>query len=597
MATQLSRELLRLFAQGELSGVQVQKLAKAAWDDGWGRTDRLAERLMQAGSCGTWTGHIAKQIIQAAEQVGMVCNSSSPYHVKLPDDAMGSVYLPHELFSDMVKDTNLEQWCLTPEQLQATRGLGPLLQRWASHRDVQFAGDLGSVAILGLHSDAVAYTASQRAGGQRGILVASLNVVSGRTVEHRAARQPLFVISKGRLCSCGCGGFCTIQVFMRVFAWSMRAMLAGRAPDCRHDGSPWSAWDRMQRMTPGEVVPTAALLQVRGDWEGLCTCFRLRSFKSDNFCWMCQATQITTGELDYRNFRHDAPHRGTLVSHEQYMMSCAADNVEPSHLFKCPGTLLEHLTVDSMHSGDLGCFQDALGSLFWLHITNKSWFRSSKVGLASLNDDLKAYYSANHDQGLSSIYPLVMSQVTAKVPGYPCLKSKAAQCRHLADFGLSLAQRHRYGGLGRGAFRFRESSRMYANTDEHLDLLERLFQGLVQYHRACSAVPFPEDQCRQGMYDFLGALSGLNRLWRHGLPADHSEKGLPFHLRPKGHGLQHLVADKLFLFGSPSAFWCYRDEDYIGAVKRIAQASKHPWTIEKRVMEKLRILTKLSVRL
>jgi hypothetical protein len=214
-----------------------------------------------------------------------------------------------------------------------------------------------------------------------------------------------------------------------------------------------------------------------------------------------------------------------------------------------------------------------------------------------LNEDLKAYYTANNDQGLSSIYPLVMSQITSEKPGYPCLKSKAAQCRHLAQFGLLLAQRHRYGGGGQGPFKFRLSSRMNAQTDQHLDLLERMFQGLVKYHRSCSEEPFPEDECRQGMYDFLEALSGLNRLWREGLPADHSEKGLPFHLRPKAHGLQHLVSDKLFLFGSPAAFWCYRDEDYIGAVKRIAQNSKHPWTIEKRVMEKLRILTKLSVRL
>jgi hypothetical protein len=348
-------------------------------------------------------------------------------------------------------------------------------------------------------------------------------------------------------------------------------------------------------MTSTEVIPKAGLLQIRGDWEGLCSSFRLRSYKSDAFCWVCDTTQQTRGELDYRNFQPDAPHRRTLISHEQYMMSCAADQVDPSYLFKCPGTVLDHLCVDSMHSGDLGCFQDALGSLFWLHITNKDWFRSKKLGLQSLNADLKAYYSANHDQGLSSIYPLVMSQILTKTPGYPHLKSKAAQCRHLARFGLLLVQKHRYGGGGYGAFQFGERSRMHGKTDQQLDLQDRMFQGMVQYHQSCSAVPFPEDQCRQGMYDFLGALGGLSRLWREGLPDGHSEQGLPFPLRPKAHGLQHLVSDKLLLFGSPSAFWCYRDEDYIGSVKRISHKSKHPFTIEKRIMDKLRILTKLNV--
>ena len=58
--------------------------------------------------------------------------------------------------------------------------------------------------------------------------------------------------------------------------------------------------------------------------------------------------------------------------------------------------------------------------------------------------------------------------------------------------------------------------------------------------------------------------------------------------------LQHLVEDKLPLWGSPANFWCYRDEDYIGSVKSIAAKTKHPWTFETRVMEKLRILTKLD---
>ena len=42
----------------------------------------------------------------------------------------------------------------------------------------------------------------------------------------------------------------------------------------------------------------------------------------------------------------------------------------------------------------------------------------------------------------------------------------------------------------------------------------------------------------------------------------------------------------------PSAFWCYRDEDYIGAVKGIAAKTKHPFTIETRILEKLMTYTK-----
>ena len=56
----------------------------------------------------------------------------------------------------------------------------------------------------------------------------------------------------------------------------------------------------------------------------------------------------------------------------------------------------------------------------------------------------------------------------------------------------------------------------------------------------------------------------------------------------------HLVEEKILLFGNPASFWCYRDEDFIGVIKRTAGKSKHAWTLEKRVMEKLRITTGLQ---
>ena len=114
-------------------------------------------------------------------------------------------------------------------------------------------------------------------------------------------------------------------------------------------------------------------------------CFRLRSVSSENFCWMCNATQRIQGELDYHQFRPDAPHRQTLISHGDYLEACARERSEPSHLMRCPGLLLDRLTVDSMHAGDLGTFQDAVGSLFWLEITHRPLYRNRAGGLAALN--------------------------------------------------------------------------------------------------------------------------------------------------------------------------------------------------------------------
>ena len=99
-----------------------------------------------------------------------------------------------------------------------------------------------------------------------------------------------------------------------------------------------------------------------------------------------------------------------------------------------------------MHSGDLGSFQDACGSLLEAEVTNKAWFKSNKVGLAALNAELDAYFRANPQ--LSAIKNMVWSQISPKP--YPLLRAKAAQVRHVASFCLALAYKHRDGVDGPG---------------------------------------------------------------------------------------------------------------------------------------------------
>ena len=97
---------------------------------------------------------------------------------------------------------------------------------------------------------------------------------------------------------------------------------------------------------------------------------------------------------------------------------------------------------------------------------------------------------------------------------------------------------------------------------------------------------FVVDDCRNAMYRYLQALSALNSMWRDGVQF---KAKLPWHLRQKAHACQHLVEEKIQQFGSPSSFWCYRDEDFIGTVKNIAHKTKHPATLKLRCVQKLRI--------
>ena len=103
------------------------------------------------------------------------------------------------------------------------------------------------------------------------------------------------------------------------------------------------------------------------------------------------------------------------------MASCMAEGQQPSHIFASPGFELHHVAVDVMHSGDLGCFQDAIGGLLHLERTNKQWFRNKKVGLAHLNRELALYYAAN--PGKSKVTPLVWTQLLSNDPAFPTLKA------------------------------------------------------------------------------------------------------------------------------------------------------------------------------
>ena len=100
---------------------------------------------------------------------------------------------------------------------------------------------------------------------------------------------------------------------------------------------------------------------------------------------------------------------------------------------------MECVAPDSMHAGDLGIFQDAVGSILFLEIANKAWHRSFAAGLVWLNGQLREYYRAH--PGLSQLQ-LTYGMLRPRDTAYPTLRCKAAACRHLVDFALTLAQKH-----------------------------------------------------------------------------------------------------------------------------------------------------------
>jgi hypothetical protein len=484
----LSRELLGLFGHGHLSGAQVHAVASAAWRDGWGRGDTLAKKLAKPHVEDRATNAV-RDIVRAAKEAGIGSTAAQPYYVSLPwNKGELGILLPHETFAGMVRegDGDARQWCLGEEDRGSP--LWTLRESWCAHPEVDIQGEaVRDVALLGIHADGVSYGSSIRAGDTKKVIVCCINVLSAQGDQRRLRRQPVFVLQSSRLCGCGCSGFHTYQRLFDAVSWSFRCLAEGVAPSMRHDTQPWTEHDAKVRMPGGSNLPLAGLVQVRGDWEWLAMCFRLRWYTAETFCWMCGASSKEDDPEYFGVFEPDATHRQGLLSHEDYLRACSAERMQPSMIFKSPGMSLDYLIVDSMHAGDLGCFADAAGGLMWAEVTCKSWHRNQLQGLLHLNSELKQYYTANKVLGLSSLYPLSLSQLKGE-GGRPVLKAKAAQCRHLAEFCLQLAVKHKTGTAHRPPFSFR-GERLHGREDEHLDLMIEMFQGLVRYHRRARVTP------------------------------------------------------------------------------------------------------------
>ena len=173
-----------------------------------------------------------------------------------------------------------------------------------------------------------------------------------------------------------------------------------------------------------------------------------------------------------------------------------------STLFAAPGVRLEHIAVDSMHAGDLGVFQDFVGSVIDLEL--RHYHANMADGLRNLNDQLDAYYRA--DPSLSKASPLSSSQLTDSDGKYPTLKSKAAECRHITGFIRVVARKHAVGNDLVGPCSFGPDHRLHSRANEHLDALLKCAEALDNYHQDCAEIPFQSDRCKASLMVFSRAI-------------------------------------------------------------------------------------------
>jgi hypothetical protein len=82
----------------------------------------------------------------------------------------------------------------------------------------------------------------------------------------------------------------TFDDIMTVIAWSMRHLVAGSRPCCRHDGSAWAKSDAKRRKKDNDPLPfRACMVQARADWDWMGKCFHLPFHNvKEGCCWLCR---------------------------------------------------------------------------------------------------------------------------------------------------------------------------------------------------------------------------------------------------------------------------------------------------------------------
>ena len=91
----LAREFLKNFALGHSTAVEVRRLARAAWEDGWGRGSVIAKRLASRGR-GIFGQmdelNASRDIMNIALNYAVSTAAAKPYMVRLQDDSTLGIY-------------------------------------------------------------------------------------------------------------------------------------------------------------------------------------------------------------------------------------------------------------------------------------------------------------------------------------------------------------------------------------------------------------------------------------------------------------------------------------------------------------------------
>ena len=501
----------RLFLDNVLSGQVTQHLAASASSAG----ARGVADLAKVGASGKHAGNCARDLLSRLAK-GHRRAWGPFYYASVPllnlrtgeeETKQLPFLLPHVVVYTILKrDPGMVVW------------LGPKEEDALAHCS-EVARELkclpGEVVLpLGLHGDGVPFNAQRT----KSIEIFSWNF-TGLPWPEGGLRVPMIgvpkqFVAKGK----------TFETILAVFAWSMRLLAIGSCPTRRHDGRPLTGADPLHEYAGHAIGCRACLFEIRGDWSWFKSTLQLPGWQdSGGCCWLCKVTPAGIRDTDM-----SASWRTDRLEHMDFLARCREQGHTPCELFSLPGVRNTTCRPDWLHCVDLGVAADALANIM-LTVMDK-FAGTMKQRCERLWKDLQEWYRRT---GASAQLDYLSVGMLVQPRKAPKLRCKGAEARSLVPFCKELAERH-----------LREDN---------------------EHERAVLKVAVELDR----MYGFLrlesfnpaGMSEAAEQLASTWVRLEETTPGRAWRVKPKLHLALELCTHTARLHGSPTLFWCYKDED------------------------------------
>ena len=538
--------LLKEYAWGRMSAVQVQRIAGLAMQDVEAASTGLKfpdlQSLSRLGSSGSHPQNCFRDICTAIGRLKLrlppLCEVQLPSIKK--NEGKVAILFPHEIFAHMF-EYHREAWKKqfmpdgSPEKFWKQCKRLPCLQ----YLSRPFSDDSSKAIPIGIHGDEVPVAG-------RGKVYVKLSIVFTwfSLLCHSLPTKDslLWIWACAPQCfKDGSGG--TIEVFWKLLAWSLNSLATGTWPshDYRGVAYPPGSKERARAGQPLAAGFHCVLVSLVGDMDYFAKFLQLPHWTgAARSCTLCRCSKW--GHLSWKDFREEAGWRGTIFTTATWKADVDASEAPIFSALNVSG-----LTVapDLMHTKYLGYQQYFLGSVLYL----LCFYMLPGTPLQNLHAVGLQIFKYQKKCGMQNRMPLSFFRklsIFVRKSGFPKMRGKGGQIKSLGPAIGSCFKKH----MSSGNTTHRRIALIFKLDQE----IESTLGDYAPVH-GFYALPAVEAQAVRKKQMELSQL--LVQLEAH-----FAEEDTPlFNVVSKLHAAAHIFDNARCLH--PFLTWCWKGEDFM----------------------------------